>query len=149
MNWLFDQTDASSSSKNIYINIEFYIQFFVMISCQSFPHLKTFSRHTTDAPYLVNRSANWWVLSTQCTSILPNFTISESLAIISTLSLRSCITFELFKCSSSDLSVLQNTLGTVFNPKISFVIKATKWFTSAHSPRKHCFWCHWTFTHSF
>ena len=98
-----------------------------MVSSQSFPHLRTSIRRTADGPY--------FVLSTLCTFISPNFTISRSLA-LSTLSLRSCITFEFFKCSSSHLlSVLQNTLGTVFNPKISFVIKATKWLASADSAR--------------
>ena len=46
------------------------------------------------------------------------------------------VNFELFKYSSSDLlSVLQNTFGTVFNPKISFDIKVAKWPASAHSAR--------------
>ena len=75
------------------------------------------------------------VLSTHCTSTSPNFTISPGLAIY-TLTIRSCITFELFKCFSRDLlSVFQNTLGAVFNAKISFVIKATKWSASADSAR--------------
>ena len=65
-----------------------------MVSSQSFPHLRTSIRRTTDAPHFINGSANWWVISTHCTSISANFTISRSVA-ISTLSLRSCITFEL------------------------------------------------------
>ena len=106
-----------------------------MVSSQSFPHLRISIRHTADAPYFVNGPANWWILSIHCTSISSIFIIYRTLA-ISTLSLRSCITFEPFKCSSSDLSfVLQNTLGTVFNPKISFVIKATKWPASADCAR--------------
>ena len=65
-----------------------------MISSQSFPHFRTSIRRTTDAPYFVSGSANWWVISTHCTSISPDLNISRSLA-ISTLSLRSCITFGL------------------------------------------------------
>ena len=65
-----------------------------MISSQSFPHFRTSIRRSTDAPYFVSGSANWWVISTHCTSISPDLSISRSLA-ISTLSLRSCITFEL------------------------------------------------------
>ena len=53
-----------------------------------------------------------------------------------TLSLGSCITFELCKCSSSYLfSVLWNTVWAVFNQKISFAIKAARCPASADCAR--------------
>ena len=42
MNWLFDQAEI-----------------FIMVSSQSFLHLRTSIRRTADAPYFANGSANW------------------------------------------------------------------------------------------
>ena len=75
-------------------------------------HLKVFHtsiRRTADAPYFVNGLANWWVLSTQCTSISSNFIISRSLA-LSTPNLRSCVTIELFEPFWRQFTKWSNTL---------------------------------------
>ena len=89
-----------------------------MISSQSFAHLRISIRLTTDATCFVNGLANWCVLSTYCTFISPNLTILWRFA----LSTLSCITFEPFKYYSNNmmLSVLQKTLGTVYNQRSLF-----------------------------
>ena len=115
-----------------------------MISSQSFPHFRTSIRRTTDAPYFVSGSANWWVISTHCTSISPDLNISRSLA-ISTLSLRSCITFGLLNVLQMICYLFWRALLGLFLIQRSLCHQSSKMAPICWFCKSHCFWCDWTF----